>query len=57
MHEKEPSLENATWDWGGGGYFERALGAAAHVGRKDIANFLLRNGARLDLLPRPCLEI
>lgn len=45
---QEPALINATWDWGGGD-FETALGAAAHMGRKDIANFLLESGARLDL--------
>jgi len=43
-----PTLVNATWDWGGGD-FETALGAAAHMGSKPIANFLLENGARLDL--------
>lgn len=42
------SLVNAVWDWGGGD-FESALGAAAHMGRKDIAVFLLENGARLDI--------
>jgi len=45
---QEPSLINATWDWGGGD-FETALGAASHMGRKDIANFLLEHNARLDL--------
>ena len=45
---QEPNLVNATWDWGGGD-FETALGAAAHMGRRDIANYLLENGARLDL--------
>ena len=45
---EKPALVNATWDWGGGD-FESALGAAAHVGRRDIATFLLENGARLDL--------
>jgi len=45
---QEPALINATWDWGGGD-FETALGAASHMGRKDIANFLLENGARLDI--------
>lgn len=44
----EPALVNATWDWGGGD-FESALGGAAHMGRKDIAGFLLENGARLDI--------
>lgn len=46
--EQEPGLANATWDWGGGD-FETALGAASHMGRKDIANYLLENDARLDL--------
>ena len=46
--EQESGLVNASWDWGGGD-FETALGAAAHMGRKDIANYLLENGARLDL--------
>src|SRR5688572_25827223 len=45
---QEPALINASWDWGGGDW-ETGLGAAAHMGRKDIANFLLENGARLDL--------
>jgi hypothetical protein len=43
----EPRLVNATWDWGGGD-FETALGAAAHMGRRDIALLLLEQGARLD---------
>lgn len=46
--EQESGLVNASWDWGGGD-FETALGAAAHMGRKDIANYLLENRARLDL--------
>ena len=45
---QEPALVNATWDWGGGD-FETALGAAGHMGRKDIAGFLLANGARIDI--------
>ena len=45
---QEPGLVNASWDWGGGD-FETALGSAAHMGRKDIANFLLEHGAHLDL--------
>jgi hypothetical protein len=43
-----PTLVNATWDWGGGDW-ETGLGAAAHVGRRDIALFLLDCGARLDV--------
>ena len=46
--EQEPGLINATWDWGGGD-FETALGAASHMGHKEIANYLLERGARLDL--------
>ena len=45
---QQPALINACWDWGGGD-FETGLGAAAHMGRRDIAEFLLQNGARLDL--------
>jgi hypothetical protein len=44
----EPALVNASWDWGGGDW-ETGLGAAAHMGRRDIALFLLENGARLDI--------
>jgi hypothetical protein len=44
----EPALINAAWDWGGGDW-ETALGAASHMGRSDIANYLLEHGARLDL--------
>src|SRR6266700_2711055 len=46
--EQEPALLNATWDWGGGDW-ETGLGAASHMGRKDIANYLLARGARLDI--------
>jgi hypothetical protein len=46
--EQEPALINAPWDWGGGDW-ETALGAASHVGRKDIAHFLLAKGARMDI--------
>ena len=45
---QEPGLVNATWDWGGGD-FETALGAASHMGHRDIALFLLDHGARLDI--------
>jgi hypothetical protein len=46
--EREPRLVNAAWDWGGGDW-ETPLGAAAHMGRRDIAEYLLAHGARLDL--------
>jgi hypothetical protein len=46
--EEEPALVNAAWDWGGGDW-ETGLGAAAHVGRRDIAEYLLERGARMDV--------
>jgi hypothetical protein len=46
--EQEPRLVNAAWDWGGGDW-ETPLGAAAHTGRRNIAEYLLEHGARLDL--------
>ena len=46
--EEEPTLVNAAWDWGGGDW-ETGLGAAAHMGRRQIALYLLEHGARLDL--------
>ena len=45
---QEPALVRAAWDWGGGD-FETGLGAAAHMGNRPIALFLLDNGADLDL--------
>jgi len=46
--EQYPGLLNAAWDWGDGDW-ETALGAAAHMGRRDIAIYLLDKGARIDL--------
>ena len=46
--EQEPELLNAAWDWGGGDW-ETALGAASHVGHREIALFLLEQGARMDV--------
>lgn len=45
---EEPRLVHAAWDWGGGDW-ETGLGAAAHMGRRQIALLLLEHGARLDL--------
>ena len=45
---RQPALVNSSWDWGGGDW-ETGLGAAAHMGRTDIATYLLERGARLDL--------
>jgi hypothetical protein len=46
--DSEPTLLSASWDWGGGDW-ETGLGAAAHMGRRDIALFLLDRGARMDV--------
>lgn len=43
-----PALVNAAWDWGLGDW-ETGLGAASHVGHRDIALFLLDRGARMDV--------
>ena len=40
-----PALANAGWDWGFGDW-ETPLGAAAHVGNREIAALLLAAGAR-----------
>lgn len=40
-----PTLAEAAWDWGFGDW-ETALGAAAHTGRREIAELLLAHGAR-----------
>jgi len=48
MLAEQPSLVNAAWDWGGGDW-ETALGGASHMGRRDIAETLLKANARLDL--------
>ncbi|MBV9438137.1 MAG: ankyrin repeat domain-containing protein, partial [Acidobacteria bacterium] len=39
-----PSLAKAAWDWGFGDW-ETALGAASHMGNRQIAEYLLTNGA------------
>jgi len=46
--EVDSTLANAAWDWGDGDW-ETALGAASHMGRRDIAELLLASGARLDV--------
>ncbi|MBC7884647.1 MAG: ankyrin repeat domain-containing protein [Saprospiraceae bacterium] len=48
MLDEQPLLLNAAWDWGGGD-FETAIGAAGHMGLKDIANYLIEKGARTDI--------
>jgi hypothetical protein len=45
---KRPELARASWDWGFGDW-ETAIGAASHVGRKDIVDYLISKGARPDI--------
>jgi hypothetical protein len=45
---KEPALLNGTMDWGGGDW-ESGLGGASHMGRRDIVEYLLDRGARIDI--------
>ncbi len=42
---ERPTLARAAWDWGFGDW-ETALGAASHVGNREIAALLLAHGAR-----------
>jgi hypothetical protein len=46
--QQQPALINAAWDWGSGDW-ETGLGAAAHMGCRDIALHLLERGARMDI--------
>lgn len=52
--ETRPALANAAWDWGFGDW-ETAIGAASHMGRRDIAEVLLASGARPDLFTHAML--
>jgi hypothetical protein len=48
MLGNEPHLLNATWDWSNGD-FEMAIGGAGHMGNREIAMFLIGEGARYDV--------
>lgn len=48
MVKSQPALARCAWDWGFGDW-ETALGAAAHTGRREIAEMLLEHGARIDV--------
>ena len=43
--DKRVELARATWDWSFGDW-ESAIGAASHVGRRDIVTYLIGKGAR-----------
>ena len=51
---KQPALAKASWDWGFGDW-ESALGAASHMGRRDIADVLIDHGARPNLFTHAML--
>ena len=53
--DDERTLANAAWDWGDGDW-ESALGAAAHMGRRDIAELLIARGARIDIFAAAMLD-
>ena len=46
--EARPSLARAAWDLGFGDW-EEAIGAASHVGNREIAEYLIAKGARPSL--------
>jgi hypothetical protein len=46
--KEQPALAKASWDWGFGDW-ETALGAASHVGNREIAELLIAHGARPDI--------
>lgn len=50
----QPDLAKSAIDWGFGDW-ESALGAAAHMGRRDIARVLIDAGARPDLFTHAML--
>ena len=43
-----PNLLYCRYDWGNGD-FEEAIEGAGHLGNKDIANYLIEQGARVNL--------
>jgi hypothetical protein len=45
---QHPGLLNCAWDWGAGD-FETALEGAGHVGNKEVAEYLLGQGARMNI--------
>ena len=48
MLKEQPGLLNASWDVGGG-ELETALEGAGHVGNREIAESLIRQGARANI--------
>jgi hypothetical protein len=50
-----PALARSSWDWGFGDW-ESALGAASHMGRRDMAELLIAHGARPNLFTLAMLD-
>ncbi len=48
MLEEHPNLIYARYDWGNSD-FEEAIEGAGHLGNKEIANYLISKGARVNL--------
>lgn len=48
MLNEMPNLIHCRYDWGGGD-FEEAIEGAGHLGNKEIANYLIEKGARVNL--------
>ena len=48
MLAEQPNLIYCRYDWGNGD-FEEAIEGAGHVGDDDIANYLIEQGARVNL--------
>ena len=46
--EEHPTLLNAAHDWQGGD-FETGLGAASHVGHKELVRYFLEKGAQANI--------
>lgn len=48
MLKERPNLMYCRYDWGNGD-FEEAIEGAGHVGNKEIAHYLISQGARVNL--------
>lgn len=48
MLNEHPNLIYSSYDWGNSDY-EEAIEGAAHLGNKEIANYLISKGARVNL--------
>ena len=48
MLEEEPNLIYSRYDWGSGD-FEEAIEGAGHLGNKEMANYLIEQGARVNI--------